>query len=219
MIVVLKPFVGWLSGLFRSHAAHEAEVVFLRQQLVVLKRSALARLRTADRRIAIWLCRVPPSLLEAAVIFKPEARVRWHRSGFRLYWCWKSRCRVGRPAVPGEMHDFVRTITPDNPLWGAPRILTRWNLFSFSLAASIQTATILIVAPQLGYLTSPVVRTGAGFQRNNAGRLYCHPSSFVRVRRLRNSTLPVASAPCAWNTCFAISNPIMVACSMDASLR
>jgi hypothetical protein len=38
MIVVLKLFGGWLSGLLRSHAAREAEVV------------ARLRLRTADRR-------------------------------------------------------------------------------------------------------------------------------------------------------------------------
>src|SRR5215471_10667231 len=35
--------------------------------------------------------------------------------------------------------------------------------------------------------------------------------------RLRNSTCPAASAPCRWNTCFAMSKPIVVACSMDAS--
>src|ERR1700757_4069319 len=35
--------------------------------------------------------------------------------------------------------------------------------------------------------------------------------------RLRNSTCPVAFAPCTWNTCFAMSKPIVVACFMDAS--
>src|SRR5262249_55159782 len=35
--------------------------------------------------------------------------------------------------------------------------------------------------------------------------------------RLRNSTCPPASAPCRWNTCFAMSKPIVVTCSMDAS--
>ena len=49
-------------------------------------------------------------------------RVRWHRSGFRLYWRWKSRRRVGRPVVPADIHDLARTISRDNPLWGAPRI-------------------------------------------------------------------------------------------------
>jgi transposase InsO family protein len=113
-----------LIGLFRSHVAREAEMAFLRQQLLVLKRSAPTRLRlrTADRLIFVWLYRRFPSLLGAAVIFKPETLVRWHRSGFRLYWRWKSRRRVGRPAVPNDIRDLVRTISRDNPLWGAPRI-------------------------------------------------------------------------------------------------
>src|SRR5215831_5915986 len=57
---LLKLLSGVLVGLFRSHAAREAETAFLRQQLVVLKRSAPARLRlrTADRLIFVWLYRL-----------------------------------------------------------------------------------------------------------------------------------------------------------------
>src|ERR1700758_1707179 len=60
MIDFLKLLVGSLVGLFRSHAAREAEMAFLRQQLFVLKRSAPARvrLRTADRLIFVWLYRL-----------------------------------------------------------------------------------------------------------------------------------------------------------------
>src|SRR5215469_15515049 len=69
----LKLLSGLLVGLFRSHAAREAEIAFLRQQLVILKRSATARLRlsTADRVILVWLYRLCPSVLEAAVVVKP----------------------------------------------------------------------------------------------------------------------------------------------------
>src|SRR3954466_13889234 len=42
-------------------------------------------------------------------------------------------------------------------------------------------------------------------------------STFARTRRLRNTTRPDASAPCAWKTRFAISNPIVLACPTDAS--
>src|SRR5246500_3773727 len=129
MLDLLKLLSGLLVGLFRSHAAREAETAFLRQQLVVLKRSAPARLRlrTADRLIFVWLYRLFPSVREAAVVFKPETLVRWHRSGFlvvcvRLHWHRKSRRRVGRPAVPADIRDLIRTISRDNPLWGAPRI-------------------------------------------------------------------------------------------------
>jgi hypothetical protein len=99
MIDLLKLLGRLLVGVFRSHGAREAEMAFLRQQLVILQRSAPARLRlrTTDRLIFVWLFRLFPSVLEAAVVFKPETLVRWHRRGFRLYWRWKSRRRVGRP--------------------------------------------------------------------------------------------------------------------------
>ena len=124
MLDLLKLLGGFLVGLFRSQAAREAEMAFLRQQLLVLKRSAPAslRLRRADRLIFVWLYRLFPSLFEAAVIFQPATLVRWHRSGFRLYWRWKSRRRVGRPAIPPDVRDLVRMISRDNPLWGAPLI-------------------------------------------------------------------------------------------------
>ena len=58
MIDLLKLFAGLLVGVARSQVAREAEMAFLRQQLVVLQRSAPARLRlrTADR--LIFVCRV-----------------------------------------------------------------------------------------------------------------------------------------------------------------
>src|SRR6516165_151949 len=102
MIDFLKLLGGLLVGLFSSNTAHASEVAFLRQQLLILKRSAPARLRlrNADRLIFVWLYRLFPSLLGATVIFRPETLVRGHRSGFRLYWRWKSRRRrVSRPAV------------------------------------------------------------------------------------------------------------------------
>jgi len=79
-------------------------------------------LRRTDRLIFVWLYRLFPSLLEAAVIFKPETLVRWHRGGFRFFWRWKSRRGPGRPAVPAGICMLVRQMTRENPLWGAPRI-------------------------------------------------------------------------------------------------
>jgi hypothetical protein len=111
-------------GLFRSPASREVEMVFLRQQLIVLKRSApvRVRLRKVDRLIFVWLYRLFPSLLEAAAIFQPETLVRWHRSGFRLYSRWKLCHPVGRPAVLADIRDLIRTINRDDPLWGGPRL-------------------------------------------------------------------------------------------------
>ena len=65
MLDLLKLLGGFAVGLFRLPAAREAELAFLRQQLLVLRRSAPARLRLriADRLIFVWLYRLFPSLL------------------------------------------------------------------------------------------------------------------------------------------------------------
>ena len=70
----------------------------------------------------VWLYRLVPSLLNAAVIIQPDTIVRWHRAGFRSYWRWKSRSRGGRPEAPVEVRSLIRRMSVENPLWGAPRI-------------------------------------------------------------------------------------------------
>jgi putative transposase len=58
----------------------------------------------------------------ALVIVKPEMVIAWHRQGFRLWWAWKSRRRMGRPTVPADVRTLIRTMANSNPSWGAPRI-------------------------------------------------------------------------------------------------
>ena len=79
-------------------------------------------LTAADRLLFVWLCRLFPSLRNAITIVQPDTVLRWHRSGFRLYWRWKSRSRGGRPKVPIEVRSLIRRMSVENPLWGAPRI-------------------------------------------------------------------------------------------------
>jgi hypothetical protein len=124
MVQVLGFFAALLAWLRNSQARRDAEILYLRQQLIVLKRAAPARprLRATDRLIFICLYRLFPSLIDASIIFNPETLLRWHRSGFRLFWRWKSRRRVSRPALSADLRSLVRRISRENPLWGAPRI-------------------------------------------------------------------------------------------------
>ncbi len=48
--------------------------------------------------------------------------LRWHRKGWRLYWTWKSRNRLGRPRLSAEARDLIAMMSGDNPLWGSERI-------------------------------------------------------------------------------------------------
>ena len=99
MVRVPRFFAALLTRLRSSQARREAEILYLRQQLIILKRSAPARprLKATDRLIFVWLYRLFPSLIDASIVFQPETLLRWHRGGFRLFWRWKSRQRVGRP--------------------------------------------------------------------------------------------------------------------------
>jgi transposase InsO family protein len=54
---------------------------------------------------------------------KAATVVGWHRKGFRLFWTWKIRDgKLGRPTVPKQVRELIRTMSRENPLWGAPRI-------------------------------------------------------------------------------------------------
>jgi hypothetical protein len=110
--------------LFRSRVALEAEILTLRQQINVLRRTAPAKLSfgAIDRLVFVGLYRLFPKVCDALAIVKPDTVIRWHRAGFRLYWRWKSRRRGGRPTVPLEIRRLVREMSISNPLWGAPRI-------------------------------------------------------------------------------------------------
>jgi hypothetical protein len=109
---------------FKTKARLEAEIIMLRHQLNVLRQRVPSKpkLTVADRLLFVWLYRLFPSVLNAVTIIQPETIIRWHRTGFRLYWRWKSRSRGGRPRIPGEIRRLIREMSLANRLWGAPRI-------------------------------------------------------------------------------------------------
>jgi hypothetical protein len=113
-----------LRASLRSRAALQLEILALRHQLNVVNRSRPPRRRLthADRMLWVWLSRVWNEWRAAVVIVKPETVLAWHRRGFRLFWTWKSRHRLGRPVIPLDVRLLIHRIAEANRLWGAPRI-------------------------------------------------------------------------------------------------
>jgi len=163
MLDVLRLLGALLCSRCRSQAHPDAEILFLRQQLTILQRSAPKRvqLRRADRVIFAWLYRLFPSLIGAAVIFQPETLIRWHRTGFRLFWRWKSRGQAGRPPIPADVRALVRQMRRENPLWGAPRIHGELLKLGITIAQST-------VAKYMGRRRLPPSRGWRTFLRNHA---------------------------------------------------
>ncbi len=125
MFIPLLSALVSIQAWFRTRVALQVEILALRHQLTVLKRSQSRRLRldSADRLLWVWLSRVGSGWRSALVIVKPETVISWHRRGFCLYWTWKSRRgKPGRPGVSREVRNLIRKMSLANPLWGAPRI-------------------------------------------------------------------------------------------------
>jgi transposase InsO family protein len=124
MLDVCRLIVSIVIDLLRPRAALEAEILVLRQQIIVLRRGRPGRMPflAVDRMVLGCVCQLFPKSREALAIVRPDTVVRWHRAGFCRYWRWKSRAQRGRPGVPAEIRQLIREMSVDNPLWGAPRI-------------------------------------------------------------------------------------------------
>jgi putative transposase len=88
MLTIFWVLFSFLRSSLRSRAALHAEILALRHQLLVLKRSTRdrrLRLRAMDRIFWVWLSRLWPGWRSAVKMLKPETVISWQRKGFRLY--------------------------------------------------------------------------------------------------------------------------------------
>jgi hypothetical protein len=109
MFAILHVLRIFVVDIFKSRRRLEAENLFLHHQLNIALRRAPPRLRLygSDRALLVWMTRIWPGLLDISRVVKPETILRWHRSGFKAFWRWKSRNRAGRPKVDGELRDLI----------------------------------------------------------------------------------------------------------------
>ena len=123
--LILMTLSSFLTGL-RGKGALQVENIALRHQLLVLQRTQKPKrlvLKVSDRWLWAWLSRLWSAWRSALLMVKPETVIGWHRQGFRWYWTWKVRHgKAGRPQVPKHIRDLIRTMSRENPIWGAPRI-------------------------------------------------------------------------------------------------
>src|SRR5438094_787878 len=125
MFTLFFSFLGTLRSCFQTRAALQLEILALRHQINVLRRSQRGRVRLTrvDRLLWTWLLHQWSGWRSALIIVKPETVIAWHRRRFRLFWAWKSRKdKPGRPEMSREVRDLIRKMSLANPLWGAPRI-------------------------------------------------------------------------------------------------
>src|SRR4029077_19246141 len=126
---MLRPFPARPKLLFENLA--------LRQQVAVLKRRhRRPRLAPFDKLFWVLARRFWDGWQQALIIVSPETVVRWHRSGFALYWraISKIRCMVGRKRISKEVRDLIFRMATENLTWGAPRIHGELLMLGFDMS-------------------------------------------------------------------------------------
>jgi hypothetical protein len=163
---VLVSFLLTLRTAAHSRAELQLEVLALRHQLQVLQRTRPRRVRLAktDRWLWVVLSRIWTGWRTALVVVKPKTVIAWHRQGFRLWWTWKSRRRMGRPTVPADVRALIGTMSQANPRWGAPRI--HGELRKLGIDVCETTVAKYMVRPR-----QPSSQTWRTFLRNHLGQI------------------------------------------------
>ena len=112
------------------------ENLLLRHQLAVLTRPTRKRPRLRRRDKLFWVLarRLRRRWRRHLVLVRPETVIRWHRQGWRLFWRWRSRPRLGGPRLSAEVRELIATMARDNPRWGSERI--RGELLKLGIAVS-----------------------------------------------------------------------------------
>jgi hypothetical protein len=114
-------------------------------------------------------------------IVKLETFSRWHRQGFRLFGCWKSK--PGRPALPKDLRALIRRMALENPTWGQERIA---NELLLKLGLRVSPRTVR------QYMPGHSVGGGGPGKRCQAQR----GSTFIRNQ---------AKGIVAWDFCVAVT--------------
>jgi transposase len=115
--------LGMLWVACRGRHALVVENLLLRQQLALALRSRRRPRLTRRDRLSWVLARgLTGEWRRHLVLVSPDTVVRWHRRGWRPFWRWRSRTRLGRPHLPAEVRELIATMSRQNDLWGTERL-------------------------------------------------------------------------------------------------
>ncbi len=111
----------WLVLLGRSSASKDAELLVLRHEVAVLRRThPRPRLDWADRAVMAALIRLLPGRLRAHGLVTPGTVLRWHRRLVTRKWTYPNK--TGRPPVSAEIAALIERLATENNGWGYKRI-------------------------------------------------------------------------------------------------
>jgi len=121
LYLIFVRVAGWLVLLGRSSASKNAELLVLRHEVAVLRRTKpKPRLDWADRAVMAALIRLLPGKLRMRRLVTPGTVLRWHRRLVTRKWTYPNR--TGRPRVSAEIAALIARLATENNSWGYKRI-------------------------------------------------------------------------------------------------
>ena len=133
---MLVRVLNWLALLARSDAAKDVEILMLRHEVAVLRRTnARPTLTWRDRAMLSALGRLLPTPLRQLRLVSPRTLLRWHAQLIARRWTYPRR-RPGRPSIPPPIRALVLRMARENPRWGYRRIQGELVSLGHTIAAS-----------------------------------------------------------------------------------
>src|SRR5690348_12795007 len=121
LYLIFQHLLGLLLLLGRTSAAKDVELLALRHEVVMLRRTnPRPRLDWADRAVFAALIQRLPRALRCHRLVTPDTILRWHRRLVRRRWTYPHR--TGRPPIDDVLAALVVRMARENPRWGYVRV-------------------------------------------------------------------------------------------------
>ncbi|WP_086859426.1 integrase core domain-containing protein [Streptomyces milbemycinicus] len=121
LYLIFTRLLGWCVLLCSSSTSKDIELLVLRHEVAVLRRTnPKPRFTWADRAYLAALVRQLPRRLRRHRLVTPDTILRWHRRLVTKKWTYPNR--TGRPPIDQAIATLIEQLARENTSWGYKRI-------------------------------------------------------------------------------------------------